>query len=424
MSFYLYKYIVNPLMLVAAQIISMFNKRIRQGLKNRSRVLQEVAQWVKVNDQGRHCVIFHTASLGEFEHIKLLISEIKQTYNTENVVTFFSTSGYAHAQLQPGMDFKTYVPIESFSQWKKFYDLLSPALLIIAKHDVWPAQIWMAKEAQIPVYLINASLSESSSRTGNIVKRFLSSVYRNIDRIYTISEDDAECFKSTYKIDNVEHLGDTKYDQVVYRKHQAQKSKPLPEIWLKDHHCIVCGSIWPEDAKHLFPALLNTVLTNKKWKLILVPHEPTETFIANIKKYFSVHGVSKFSARKELREEQTLVVDEIGHLAELYNYAHIAYVGGSFKQGIHNTMEPAIFGVPVIYGPVHRNSYEAIQLAKGNGGIVVQDQYELEMNLKELMMDETRRADLGTKALKYAQNKTGATKVLLQKWSPILGKSK
>jgi 3-deoxy-D-manno-octulosonic-acid transferase len=115
-----------------------------------------------------------------------------------------------------------------------------------------------------------------------------------------------------------------------------------------------------------------------------------------------------------------LVVDEIGHLAGLYHYSDIAYVGGSFKQGIHNSMEPAIFGVPVLYGPVHKNSYEAIQLARQNGGVVVHNKRDLFETLSELVLDEGKRNQLGEKALHFASANTGATEKLLDQWKNIL----
>jgi len=416
----IYKIIINPLILLIANIVAIFRPKVRRGLNNRRKVLNNVEKWAREYSGDTKKVIFHTASLGEFEHIKPLISEIKQRYKTQNIVSFFSDSGYDNAHLNPGMDLRTYVPIESFRSWKVFYEKIQPSLLVIAKHDVWPAQVWAAEKQNIPTYLINASLSQSSSRTNIIVKKFLASVYQSIDKIYTISEEDAERFRAVYGLSNVKYLGDTKYDQVVYRKKIAERQKILPPGWLKSEKCIVCGSIWPEDAAHLFPAIEEILKMTQGWKIILVPHEPEKTYIDKINERFSKWGTQKFSTRHNIKNEKVLIVDEIGYLAGLYYYADIAYVGGSFKQGIHNSMEPAIFGIPVIYGPVHKNSFEAIQLANGNGGIVVRNQADILSVLNELMFNGDNRSSLGKKALTFASANTGATDILLQKWKSIL----
>jgi 3-deoxy-D-manno-octulosonic-acid transferase len=241
-----------------------------------------------------------------------------------------------------------------------------------------------------------------------------------IIKIFTISEEDRQRFEFVYAIKNVEYLGDTKYDQVVFRKRQAEAEKILPDIWNQSSHCIVCGSIWPEDTYHLFPALKKILEANQDWKIILVPHEPHEKYVKEIVSQFSRWGIKRFSDRKAINKERVLIVDEIGHLAGLYHYADIAYVGGSFKQGIHNTMEPAIYGIPVLYGPVHKNSFEAIQLSRQNGGVVVHNKKDIYDTLNDLILNGDKRNGLGEKALQFASANTGATEQLLEKWKTIL----
>ena len=172
MAILIYKIIINPLIILIANFIAIFRPKVRHGLNHRRKVINNVDKWVRENSDDTKRVIFHTASLGEFEQIKPLISEIKQKYNTHNIVSFFSESGYENAHLNPGMDLRTYVPTESFKSWGMFYEKIQPSLLVIAKHDVWPTQVWAAEKQKIPTYLINASLSQSSSRTNIIVKKF------------------------------------------------------------------------------------------------------------------------------------------------------------------------------------------------------------------------------------------------------------
>jgi len=416
----IYRYIINPIIIILFNLLAIFKQDVKMGLKQRRLVIRKLENWLKENKNDKKRVIFHTASLGEFEHIKPLLVEIKNKYKTQNIVTFFSASGYDNAKLTRGMDYKSYVPMESIPSWTKFYRNLSPALIAIAKHDIWPAQIWAADRLNIPVYLINASLSEASSRTNGLVKKFLGLVYKLIEKIYAISEEDAERFRSVYNLDNVEFLGDTKYDQVVFRKKSAEKQKLLPGNWIINKKVVVCGSIWPEDAKHLFPGLEKLLSDYADWKVIIVPHEPSEENIFEMEHRFRKWGTAKFSKSENLQDERVLLVDIIGYLAGLYYYADIAYVGGSFKQGIHNVMEPAIFGIPVMFGPMHKNSFEAVQLSKNNGGIVIKNKEDIIKWLAVLVKNREKREFMGEKALLFANANTGATEKLFIKWQDIL----
>jgi 3-deoxy-D-manno-octulosonic-acid transferase len=272
--------------------------------------------------------------------------------------------------------------------------------------------------------LINGSLSIASGRTKGFAKHLLSRVYRSIDRIYAISEEDARRFREVYHLSNVEYLGDTKYDQVVYRKKIAQKQELLPQGWTRNGHIILAGSIWPEDAVNIFPSFMSLLKKNPHWKIILVPHEPTKENVRRMKDEFSRWNPIRFSEKEQIEQHRIIIVDEIGHLAGLYLYADIAYVGGSFKQGIHNAMEPAIYEIPVLYGPVHKNSYEAIQLAAEGGGFVIKNSSDLDSLLRRFTENEPERKKAGQAAGQFARRHTGATEKLLNKWRNLLGDKK
>ena len=206
----------------------------------------------------------------------------------------------------------------------------------------------------------------------------------------------------------------------MLRKNEALKKKILSESWYKNKWIFLAGSIWPEGEKHLMPGLIHLVAKNENVNLIIVPHEPTEKFIGGFEEKLSSWGVKRFSQLSGEFNERVLVVDTIGQLADLYQYASAAYVGGSFKQGVHNVMEPAIYGIPVLFGPVHNNSYEAIQLAKSEGGIVFENETQAEKILEKLITDESFRKSTGKKAMDMAQNNIGATDKILKYWESIL----
>jgi len=416
----IYKVLILPLIFIGIHFVSIFSKQIREGLFPRRKSINGLKEWLDDKDESKKFVLFHAASMGEFEHIKPLLFNLKEKYNTINVLTFFSPSGYKHVKDTPGLDYYLYMPFDFSSHWEKLYKILNPRMLIISKHDVWPMQVWQAKEMDIPIYLVNASLPERSSRTRPFIKSFLKHVYRDFDNIFTISEEDGKRFSEHYPRCSVQVMGDTKYDQVMLRKNEALKKEILPESWYTNKWIFLAGSIWPEGEKVLMPGLIELIEKNENVNLMIVPHEPTEKFIGGFEEKLSQWGVKRFTKLSGEFNERVLVVDTIGQLADLYQYASAAFVGGSFKQGVHNVMEPAIYAIPVLFGPVHKNSYEAVNLAKCEGGIVFENEDQAKDILNTLISDESFRQRTGKKALEMAQNNIGATEKILKYWESIL----
>jgi 3-deoxy-D-manno-octulosonic-acid transferase len=416
----IYYFWVSPGVIIGAHVLALFFKKVRKGLIPRYLTIKRLRIWMNTNQPSGKRILFHTASLGEFEHIRPLLEVLKKNYHTVNIVTFFSPSGYDNVKQTKGLDFHFYLPFDQPYNWKKIYNIIKPSLIIIAKHDVWPSQVWTAYNLSLPIYLINASLSARSSRTRWGVKSFLKHVYRDFTGICSISDDDTNRFLIHYPQCHVEMVGDTKYDQVVLRKKSAGDRQLLSKKWTKNYWIFMAGSIWPEDEAHLFPALIKILEEDKSFRLVLIPHQPDQKAISRIKESLNKWEVHLFSKRDQLDNGRILIVDAVGYLAGLYYYAQAAYVGGSFQQGIHNVMEPAIFGIPVYYGPTHKNSYEAIQLANGNGGIVILNEMDLYREIKSIINDEVKRKVLGKKAEKFATKNVGATKILLSRWEKFL----
>jgi len=417
---FIYYFWVNPGIIIGAHILALFFSKVRRGLFPRYNTVKKLKNWIESAGAKNKRVLFHTASLGEFEHIRPVLQALKEKYNTNNIVTFFSPSGYDNVADTKGLDFHFYLPFDQSYNWKKIYKIIKPSLIIIAKHDVWPGQVWTASRQNLPIYLINASLSEKSSRTRWGVKSFLKHVYRDFTGICAISDDDSKRFAIHYPRCHVEMVGDTKYDQVVLRKKVAEEQELVPTSWTKDNWIFMAGSIWPEDEEHIFPALIKILEEDVKIRLVLVPHQPEPKAISRIEETFQKWGVQLFNKREKLDNERVLIVDAVGYLAGLYHHAQAAYVGGSFQQGIHNVMEPAIFGIPVFYGPVYENSYEAIQLANDNGGINIRNSNEFYRDLRKVFDDENIRKEFGQKAEKFATRNVGATDLLLSRWEKEL----
>ena len=415
-----YYYLITPVLIGLFILASLFSVKIRNGLYPRFSSVRRLLTWVKKEQPTGKIVLFHASSYGEFEHIRPVLQMLKTQFQTVNIVSFFSPSGYKNAADAEGLDFHFYMPFDLPGNWKRIYQTLNPVMVIVAKWDVWPAQVWTAKENKLPIYLINASLRRDSTRIKIGIKQFLKHVFRDYSKIYAVSDVDGRHLLEHFPGCQIEVAGDTKYDQVVLRKNKALSQELIPETWLNKNLILMAGSIWPEDEYHLFPAVIKLLEEKINLRLVLVPHEPDQKSIENIEKTFYQWGVQKFSLRKELTAQRVLVVDVIGFLAGLYHHADIAYVGGSFRQGIHNVMEPAIFGLPVLFGPVHDASYEAVQFTKNNGAIVVYNEEMIYKTLLNLIDHEDQRIILGKKSEKYALRNTGTTQRLIKNWHNLL----
>jgi 3-deoxy-D-manno-octulosonic-acid transferase len=418
----IYIYIIFPLIFIGAHLYALFSSRVRAGLLPRYESLRKLVLWSEQQHSDAKTILIHAASLGEFEHIKPLLYRFKTDFGTINIVTFFSPSGYQHVKKHDFLDFYVYMPFDTRNNWRRVYKLIKPQLIIVAKHDVWPNYIWTAQELKIPIYLINGSLAENSTRTKPLVRNFLRTIYKGFNKIYAISEEDGKRFDTFYPGCKVEVMGDTKYDQVVLRKQAAEKQRLLPASWCDRRYTIVAGSTWPDDEEHLFPALKNILARFEFVNLILIPHQPDEKAIKAQIDVFKDWGITLFSNREQVDGKRVVITDVVGYLASLYYYANIAYVGGSFKQGVHNIMEPAIFGIPVLYGPVHKNSYEAIKLAEQKGGIIVHNSAEIQDWLVKFIQDSNFSSYIGKQAEKFVLSNTGATNRLLAGWRPVLAR--
>ncbi len=414
MSTYLYRFILYPLLFILAHIYALFNKKIRKALHKRYSVLGEARQIVKRSSA--RPVLIHTASMGEFEHVKPLIKTLKKRYNRPVIITFFSPSGFEFINNHEDVDGFLYLPFDFTQTVKKFYSILEPQMVIIAKHDVWINQVLVARKMNIPVYLINASLGATSSRTGWLARRILKPAYESLTGIYAISKDDAQTFKQYFNRAEVKAIGDTKFDQVLIRKEQALKKQLLPQGWERDAFIIVLGSIWKEDAAKILNPLKKLMKKYPEIKTIAVPHDPSKEFVSMLSKELYDIGVRLYSNLQKDFTERILLVDRIGILADLYKYAHLAFVGGSFKQGIHNVMEAAVYGIPVLYGPTHQNASEAVRLCKTGGGFVFNTAEEFENYVERFLLNEAERKEAGQKTQQFALDNINATEKLIKEW--------
>jgi 3-deoxy-D-manno-octulosonic-acid transferase len=398
------------------------SRKIRRGIHGRRDLFESLSRQVERLSPGPR-VWFHSSSLGEFEQAKPIIAELKkQLPDIRVIVTFFSPSGYEHSKKYLLAEVNSYIPFDTPKGARRFLDLVRPDAAIMVRYDVWPNHIWELQRRGIPIMIANATMRRQTRRRLPIVRNFHRYVYNAIDEILTVSESDTEAF-NLFSLDHptIQAVGDTRYDQVCIRSVEAKKRHIIPEGILVGKKVIVVGSSWPEDEEVIIPAYLQLQEERQDTLLIIVPHEPTVEHIEDLERQLAgKSSCIRFSALNEYHDEHVIIVDSIGILLILYAYAHIAYVGGSFRQGVHNVLEAAVYGVPVLFGPRHRNSHEPLMLVGQGGAFVVNDSRELYRTLDNLLSDELSRRSTGERAARFVQSNVGATDRFLHHLQPYL----
>jgi 3-deoxy-D-manno-octulosonic-acid transferase len=418
----LYNWIVIPLFWITVKILSLFQRKVRRAITGRRGLFDMLADSAaRLGDAPRLWV--HSSSMGEFEQAKPIIAALRQALpNVKIIVTFFSPSGYEHSRKYPLADIISYIPFDSAHNARRFLDLVQPTVAVMVRYDIWPNHIWELRRRGIPVIIANATMRRSTPRRLPLLKSFHQTVYNAIDRILTVSPVDADVFKALgITTPHLEVIGDTRYDQVATRSTEARKRAIVPPSILEGKKTIVAGSTWPEDEAVVVPAFLRLRESIPHLLLIIVPHEPTLEHIEELERQLHQHvRTIRFSALNEYDGEEVIIVDSIGILLVLYASAQIAYIGGSFRQGIHNVLEAAVYGIPVVFGPKHGNSHEPLQLVERGGAFVIANADELHRTLKNLLEDDTARTTAGSRAAAFVTAHLGATQRILAHLEPYL----
>jgi len=417
---FFYNLVGIPILYLGLPVMSIFDPKIKQGLKARKSLFRRLFFDMQDFEATRPRILIHCTSVGEWEQAVPIIEGIKKLNpDLVMVVSFFSPSGYNFGKTHPDVDLKVYLPFDLAIHARKFFDTIQPKLWIISKFDIWPNHLYVSTRRNIPVVLTAATLSEDSGRDKGIVAWFNKRFYRYFHYIFPISEEDAKRFSKLYPYpERIKVTGDTRYDR-VYNQSQHAKQKGVRELFKlnKDAVTFIAGSTWPSDEEHLIPALNHHLKLNQNLRVIFVPHEIEISHLQEIKRQFRQNGFStkRYTqlSENEFVDDRIVIIDTIGILAALYIQADIAYVGGSFGPGIHNVMEPAVFGLPVLFGPKHVNSFEAMELLKIEAAFAVENQAEIENILAKFLANSELRTSVGEKGRNLILNNRGATKKII-----------
>ena len=400
---------------LSIRFASIANKKARLWISGRKNLFAELQASIAQRDTP--IIWIHCASLGEFEQGRPLIEKIKSKSSSVRILlTFFSPSGYEVRKKYAGADYVFYMPLDTASNAKKFVEIVNPSMAIFVKYEFWLNHLEELTRRNIPHFLISAIFREDQiffKSFGEIFKRAL----QQYSHVFTQDEKSFSLLKSS----NLQHIsiaGDTRFDRVAEIASTSKDILIAAAFSGKSSKIIVAGSTWSEDEDRLFPALKKHF--TEGWKLIIAPHEISADRLISIENQLTNNGIAagkitRFSKASEsdVSNAQVLIIDNIGMLSSLYRYGNIAYIGGGFGKSIHNTLEAAVYGIPVVFGPKYQKFNEAIGLIVCKGGFGVVSGEELEKTLNDLMTNEHHLRESGESAGEFVQANLGATDKIL-----------
>lgn len=418
--FYIYNLIALPLLKAIIYFLSLFDKKVQEGIKGRHRLYEELIINLSGLDRNKKLIWFHSSSMGEFEQAKPIIEQIKRNLDINIVVTFFSPSGYKNSLKYPHADIISYLPFDSFGNAKRFVALVRPSAVIFMRYDFWPNLIWVLNRYHISTFIVDATMKTKSMRKWPFVKQFHSALFKHFQKILTISEKDRKSF-SDFNIpaDILSVVGDTRFDRVNQKSIEAKKKNLFRNEIIQYKKIIVLGSTWEADEEVILPAIMKLFKYMDDLLVIIAPHEPTQKRLENLEYTLGDISNIRFSFKNDYTNEKIILIDSIGILLTLYYYADLAYVGGSFKQGIHNVLEPAVYGIPVIFGPKNSNSQEAKKMIEIGCGIEIRNKSEAYKTFRNLLLDDDKIKSIGKISYDYVNDNIGATEKIIYEFGRI-----
>lgn len=390
------------LYLLGIKVAALRNKKAKEWIRGRKNWQEELKQKINPADK---IIWMHCASAGEFEQGKPLIEEIKQIYPDHKVVvSFFSPSGYNAGKKYVHADFITYLPADTRSNAKRFIELVKPELVIFVKYEYWYHHLSVAAFHHIPVLIVSAIF-----RKEQLFFKWYGKFYRQMLFLFRQIFVQDEVSLKILKENAVNHCvvsNDTRFDRVKKIAESFSEIELIKE-WINNDPVIVAGSTWPEDEN-----ILAKYLKNNSVKLIVAPHEINESHLKQIERLFP--GAIRYSALRSSSASQVVIMDNTGMLSRLYHYATITYIGGGFnKSGIHNTLEAAVHGKPVLFGPNYQKFREARELMETGGGFSISTTEEFKMKTDHLLNDPQLLLKTSTAAKNYVEKNVGATPKIL-----------
>lgn len=392
---------------VGIGIASLWNKKTKLWLTGRKNFFERLNSELKTKNY--KLVWFHCSSLGEFEQGRPVIERLKNQYpNSRFLLTFFSPSGYEIRKNYKGADWVFYLPMDSKTNAGKFLDIVDPSLVVFVKYDYWYYYLAECKKRNIPLLMVSAIF-----RKNQPFFHWYGTLHRKMLNCFThffVQDEKSKSLLQSIHVNNVTAAGDTRIDRVISI---AENFQPIEEIksFCGKQDVLVAGSTWPDDEKIIQTA--TTVFPDLK--LVIAPHEIDKQHLDNLKELFpgSIFFSQLATDKSLLINQNYLIIDNIGMLSKLYSYATITYVGGGFDKGIHNVLEAAVYGKPVIFGPRFKKFKEAVDLRNSGAGFSINNKEELETTIRLFLTDKKAYADSCESARSYVFKNKGSTEKII-----------
>jgi 3-deoxy-D-manno-octulosonic-acid transferase len=422
----LYNLVFLPVFWLSAKLLSVFNAKLKSSFRGRKDLFKHLEAKVESLNPSKKNILIHCASLGEFEQAKPIIDELDKSDKYNFIVSFYSPSGFNHSKLDSAINsriIKTYLPFDMPSNMRRFLDIVKPVSTIFIKYDLWLNLVKILKEQSIYTVVVNSAFDIRRFKWRfPLTLAYKKNIYEMMNIIGVTEEEDRQHFcKLLDDCSQVLVFGDTKYERISKAREVSSEKVLINGDVLTEKSVFVVGSSWDKDEDVIFPVLdkISTNGLSKEHPLVTIvaPHEPTEDTLENIEydlhtKYHNIRSI-RYSELNKYKDENLILIDCIGILMGLYKYADVAYVGGGFRTGMHNVLEPAGYGIPVLFGN-EKLSEDAEHLMKNGGGIPIDDSKELYKNLLNLLKKEEIRIDVGKKSLSVFDSKNEASKKIAQ----------
>lgn len=400
-------------------IASLFNEKVRKMWRGEREAFKILKQ--KVDPNAKY-IWFHAASLGEFEQGRPLMERIRKDYPQYKILlTFYSPSGYEVRKNYEGADIICYMPVDTRLNAIRFLRLVRPVMAFFIKYEFWSNFLHILKHRNIPTYSVSSIFREDQ-----VFFKWYGRSYAGVLKCFTrffVQNEESKRLLEGIGITAVDVVGDTRFDRVLQIK-EAAKQLPICEAFRTGvassqsadvpHHdfkVFVAGSSWPPD-ENIFIPFFNE---HKDWRLLIAPHVIAEEHLKLILSLIKGKKVVRYTQTtpEEAADADVLIIDCFGLLSSMYNYGDVAYIGGGFGVGIHNTLEAAVWNMPVIFGPNNKKFQEAQGLLKSGGGFEINTYEDFSGLMSSLMPDETFLKQAGDKAGAFVAHLAGATDKVL-----------
>lgn len=382
--------------------MALFHPKIKLFVQGRNQTFSILKNKIRKE----HKVIWvHVASLGEFEQGLPVIEKLKTTYPTYKIlVSFFSPSGYEVKKNTDVADAVVYLPLDTRKNAKHFIETVNPVLAIFVKYELWPNYLKELKEKQVPILLISAIF-----RKEQVFFKWYGGFMRKALHTFThffVQDNNSVALLKSINLNNATLSGDTRFDRVAEILDRNNKLTFM-ELFKGNETCLVAGSTWPED-EEIIVKFINE--TQKHPKIVFAPHNIKTEHIQSLKNSISKKVVLYTEIEQDdVSSCEVLIINTVGLLTKIYSYADIAYVGGAFATGLHNTLEPAVFGIPIIIGPEYKGFNEAEKLVAENGILVVRGFDEFTTTLGNLLDNPEYLKNTGVINANYVKENKGAS---------------